>query len=59
MNIQLADFPLSGRDGRVDGTRELVIPGTQYIVAYRVVDSGVEILAIMHGARQWPEKFAE
>jgi toxin ParE1/3/4 len=32
---QLANFPEMGRLGRVDGTRELVIQGTPYIVAYR------------------------
>jgi addiction module RelE/StbE family toxin len=29
----LLDFPESGRPGRVEGTRELVIPRTPYIVA--------------------------
>lgn len=32
----LSDHPQLGRSGRVTGTRELVIPGTPYIVAYRV-----------------------
>ncbi|WP_442855211.1 type II toxin-antitoxin system RelE/ParE family toxin [Bosea sp. PAMC 26642] len=35
----LADFPESGRPGRIDGTRELVIAGTSYIAAYRA-DTG-------------------
>jgi plasmid stabilization system protein ParE len=26
-------------------------------VPYRVRDAEVEILAVFHGARQWPEKF--
>lgn len=41
--------------GRVDGTRELVIPGTQYILPYRVKQNQIQILAVFHGARQWPE----
>ncbi len=48
-------FPQSGRRGRVAGTRELVIGGTPYIAAYRVVEDDVIILRVLHGARQWPE----
>ena len=31
----LVQFPESGRPGRIEGTRELVITRTPYIVAYR------------------------
>lgn len=56
VNEQLPEQPLSGRNGRVDGTRELVISGSKYIVAYRVKDD-VEILAVKHGAQIWPDTF--
>ena len=46
-----------GRSGRVPRTRELVITGTPFIVAYRVRKDRVEILAVLHGARRWPERF--
>ncbi|CBE67690.1 MAG: type II toxin-antitoxin system RelE/ParE family toxin [Candidatus Methylomirabilis oxygeniifera] len=49
----LADYPASGRPGRVPGTRELVI--SRYIVAYRVKDGVVQILRVLHAARKWPE----
>ena len=52
----LSANPELGRRGRVAGSRELVLPGTSYIVAYRVTTS-VEVLAVMHGAREWPESF--
>lgn len=52
----LSTNPFIGRVGEIEGTRELVIPGTPYIVAYRVRDSGVEILFVQHGARQWPDE---
>ena len=52
----LASQPALGRSGRVPGTRELIITGTQYIVPYRVRDDAVEILPVFHGARRWPEK---
>jgi toxin ParE1/3/4 len=54
---QLADYPNLGRSGRVEGTRELVIAGTPYIVVYRVLDNRLRILSVIHGARRWPERF--
>ncbi|MER8444170.1 type II toxin-antitoxin system RelE/ParE family toxin [Mesorhizobium sp. M1066] len=51
----LASNPMIGRQGRAGGTRELVIARTPYIVVYRVRGSDVEIIAIVHGAREWPE----
>jgi toxin ParE1/3/4 len=52
----LVRFPESGRPGRVEGTRELVIDRTPYIVAYRIAGSTLRILRVLHGAQQWPEK---
>lgn len=52
---RLIDFPMVGRPGRVAETRELIVPGTHYIVPYRVRGDRVEILAIFHAARDWPE----
>ena len=46
--------PYLGRAGRIAGTRELVITGTPYLVVYRVVPEGVQILTVVHGARYWP-----
>jgi plasmid stabilization system protein ParE len=36
------------RNGRVPGTRELVIPKTPYIVPYRVRHSTIEIARVYH-----------
>ena len=55
----LLQFPLSGRAGRVDGTRELVIAGTPYIAAYRVAGDTIRILRVLHGAQQWPDVFTD
>jgi toxin ParE1/3/4 len=54
---RLASLPGLGRPGRVDGTRELVIPRTPYVVAYTIVEEQVMILSVMHSARRWPEQF--
>ncbi|EJU14433.1 addiction module antitoxin [Sphingomonas sp. LH128] len=51
---QLVDFPHSGRPGRVEGTRELVISGTPYLIPYKVTGDTVRLLRLLHGARMWP-----
>jgi toxin ParE1/3/4 len=56
---QLLRFPSSGRPGRVAGTRELVLPQFPFIIPYRVRDDVIEIIAVMHAAREWPEEFDE
>lgn len=50
----LVHFPDIGRAGRVDGTREMVIPGLPYIAIYEAGDAVVYIVRLLHGARQWP-----
>lgn len=52
---RLATFPISGRPGRVPGTRELVVSDTPFIVAYTVEGDRIVILAVYHGAQEWPE----
>lgn len=51
---RLADFPLSGREGSVPDTRELPVPGLPFVIIYSVQEANVEVLRILHGARQWP-----
>ncbi|MDP3255565.1 MAG: type II toxin-antitoxin system RelE/ParE family toxin [Bosea sp. (in: a-proteobacteria)] len=52
----LADHPDIGRPGRVDGTRELVLSGFPFILPYRVRDGRIEILAVFHTSRAWPDQ---
>lgn len=51
------NFPLSGRPGRVSGTRELVIPETSYLAANTIQGDEVRIATLLHGKQMWPESF--
>lgn len=51
---RLEDHPQQGRPGRVDGTRELVVSSTPYLVVYRLGSRTVDVLRVLHGAQQWP-----
>jgi len=53
----LEQYPNLGRSGRIDGTRELVVTGTPFIVGYRLRHNQIEILGVLHAARKWPKKF--
>ena len=47
----LKKFPLRGRNGRGEGTRELLQRRLPHIIAYRLKDDAVEILHIWHPAQ--------
>jgi toxin ParE1/3/4 len=51
----LERYPLAGRNGRIAGTRELVVRRTPFIVVYKVTQDEVTVLAVLHGARRWPK----
>jgi toxin ParE1/3/4 len=51
----LAQYPNMGREGRVNGTRELVINRSPYIVVYRIKKDRIEIIRLLHGAQRWPQ----
>lgn len=55
---KLALYPLAGREGRVEHTRELIVPQLPYIVVYRIVNE-IQILAVFHTSRKWPTVFTQ
>jgi len=50
---ELPQRPRLHRPGRVKGTREMVVH-PNYIVVYRITSREIEILRVLHSARQWP-----
>ena len=53
---RLAELPNLGRPGRVVGTRELVVPGTPYVIPYRLREGRLEIIAVFHTRQKWPRQ---
>ncbi len=48
----LKEWPLRGRAGREEGTRELLFPPLPYIAVYRIKGRSIEVLRIYHGAQE-------
>ena len=55
---KLQKFPLLGRDGRIEHTRELIIPNLPYIVVYTIAKE-IRILAVLHTSRKWPNELSD
>ena len=53
---RLAELPNLGRSGRIAGTRELVVPGTPYVIPYRLRGDRLEVIAVFHGRQKWPRR---
>ncbi len=47
----LREAPYAGRPGRVEETREVLVPPLPYIIVYRVRNGTIEIWRIYHGAQ--------
>jgi toxin ParE1/3/4 len=51
---RIIQFPEIGRTGRMKGTRELVVSGTQYLIVYRLKKTAIHFLRVLHGRQEWP-----
>jgi len=51
---RLTAHPFLGRPGRMEGTRELMVPDTPYFLSYAASAETVEVSRVIHGARNWP-----
>lgn len=54
----LAWYPKLGRVLADGDTYRLTITGTPYLAFYRLRDE-IEILAVLHGAQKWPDRFPD
>lgn len=50
---RLASFPFSGRIGKIQGVRELLVKDLPYIIHYQVEQDEVLILRVIHSARDY------
>ena len=50
---RLRDHPKLGRPGRVEGSRELVMSGTPFLLVYDENPARVEILHVYDGRQDW------
>ncbi|WP_207387755.1 type II toxin-antitoxin system RelE/ParE family toxin [Chlorobium sp. N1] len=50
---QLANYPASGKPGRISGTRELVCTDHPFLAVYHVSGGVLEILTIFHTAQNF------
>ena len=48
---RLETFSKSGRPGRAQDTREVVVNNLPYVIVYRDSDEVVDVLAVFHAAR--------
>jgi toxin ParE1/3/4 len=50
---KLGSFPMIGRPGAIQGTREFVAH-ENYRLVYQIVGEEIHVLALIHTSRQWP-----
>ena len=54
-SLSLQTLPIRGRAGFVEGTRELLIPQSPYMLVYVIQGSEVVIVRLLHQHQRWPE----
>jgi toxin ParE1/3/4 len=54
---QLEVFPFLGREGKVEGTRELTVPRTPYRIVYTLPDEyNIDVERILHERLKYPSE---
>ena len=54
--MMFGQFPLLGRAGLVESTREFSVVGLPYLIVYQVAsDTDVDVLTIIHTRRKYPQ----
>ena len=53
--LMLGQFPLMGRPGQVEDTREFPVTGLPYLIVYRIMSAtDLDILNVIHTRRKYP-----
>ena len=53
--MMFGQFPLLGRPGQVEGTREFSVVGLPYLIVYALASEGdVDVLTVLHTRRRYP-----
>ncbi|MGN7291512.1 type II toxin-antitoxin system RelE/ParE family toxin [Rhizobium sp. SAFR-030] len=56
----LASFPLLGREGMVEETREFAVPGLSYTIVYRLASATeLDVLTVVHQRKKYPPEDVE
>lgn len=53
--MMFGQFPMLGRKGQIEGTREFSVVGLPYLIVYRIAsESEVDVLTVIHTRRRFP-----
>ncbi|MDT8760303.1 type II toxin-antitoxin system RelE/ParE family toxin [Sphingomonas psychrotolerans] len=53
--MMFGQFPMLGRSGLVEGTREFSVVGLPYLIVYRIAsETELDVLTVLHTRRRYP-----
>ena len=53
--MMFGQFPMLGRAGQVDGTREFSVTGLPYLIVYAIAsETEIDVLTVLHTRRRYP-----
>lgn len=53
--MMFGQFPLLGRTGQIEGTREFSVVGLPYLIVYRIAsEAEIDVLTVLHTRRRYP-----